>query len=120
MLKCGAIGSVSEQCRSARHKPSSPQASPCQRRPVGSVAIRARRHLMADDAGSVAPAHVRECPLWIAELLTLAEEKLIRAPTESLRNKYGTKSGSFTMIVPIFVFALFVGMPTCSVGYQSM
>ena len=122
MIKVGAIGSVSEQCRSARHKPSSPQASPCQRRPVGSVAIRARRHLMAapaDDAGSVAPAHVRECPLWIVELLSLAEDKLIRVPTESLRNKYGTKSGSFTMTVPIFVFALFVGMPACSVGYQS-
>lgn len=54
------------------------------------------------------------------ELLTLAEDKLIRVPSESLRNKYGTKSGSFTMTVPIFVFALFVGMPTCSVGYQSM
>lgn len=47
------------------------------------------------------------------------EEKLIRVPSDTLRKKFENKSNSFTMTLPIHVLTLFVGVPACSVGYQS-
>ena len=47
------------------------------------------------------------------------EEKLIRVPSDTLCKKFENKSSSFTMTVPIHVLTLFVGVPACSVGYQS-
>ena len=46
--------------------------------------------LAPDDVGSVAPAHTRECPPWILELIRLADEKLRPRPcVRSLRQNRG-------------------------------
>lgn len=54
----------------------------------------------------VAPAHVRECPSWITELLSLADTKLKRAFTQAVKTKVLNKTGEFTAQVPIHVASL--------------
>ena len=54
----------------------------------------------------IAPAHVRECPTWITELLSLAAEKLSRPTLAGTKNKFATKKGDFVLQVPIEVQGL--------------
>ena len=58
-----------------------------------------------------APAHRRECPQWIVDLLELGTKKLWRAHTAAVRTKFqGEKGDHFRIQVPITVADLVAHM----------
>jgi hypothetical protein len=54
---------------------------------------------MADD---LAPAHLREQPAWITELVTLANSKLAKTVTAACKGIFA-KKGNFICTVPLWV-----------------